>query len=150
MKVTIHTILDSIAKHLQTGFENIPVYAGENQQGTELPCFFVMLTNPEISKQMTGFWMRDIGLDVVYLQKRNEPNSNLALYRVQEWLDEHMGMIPILDGTDTAQVHTYEQDASVQDQELHYKFHLRMRIYVPNRQEVMREMEAMNVRKKEE
>ncbi len=149
MKATIYNIIDSIARYLQLEFSDIPIYAGENQQGTDYPCFFIMLTNPQMSKQMSGTWLRDIGLDVVYVQKRNELNSNLKLYTVQEWLDVHMGMIPLTDGTDTAQVHTYEREASVQDQDLHYKFHMKIRVFVPEPQEVMRELEGMNVRQRE-
>ncbi len=150
MIVTIRTILDSVAEYLQSGFEDIPVYAGENQQGTEVPCFFITLTNPEIKKQASGFWMREIGLDVVYLQQREELNSNLKLYAVQEWMDEHMGIISLTDGMDTVQAHAYEREASVQDQDLHYKFRLRARVYIPDPKELMREMEEMNVRRKEE
>lgn len=90
--------------------------------------------------------MRDIGLDVVYLQRRNELNSNLTLYAVQEWLDENMGLIPLADGTC---VHAYERETSIQDQDLHYKFHLRNRVYIPNPQVLMEEMEALNVEQKE-
>lgn len=148
MTATLEIIMDSIARYLQEGFGDIPVYMGENQQGTELPCFFVMLMNPEMKQQTGGFWMRDIGLDVVYLQRRHELNSNLMLYRVQEWLDEHMEIIPLTDGTRRVQIHTHEREASVQDQDLHYKFHIHARVYIPNEGKAMKEMEEMNVGKK--
>lgn len=145
MNFTIYNIMNSIAEYLKTGFPDISVYAGENQQATKFPCFFIKIINPEIQPEVGGFWMRDIWLDVIYLQRRNEINSNLKLFSVQEWLDENMGLIPVADGI---WVHTYEREASVQDQDLHYKLHLRNRVYIPRQQVSMEKMEELNVRKK--
>lgn len=138
---TIEKIMQAIATHVKTGYPDLKVYAGENQQGTEVPCFFVMLMTPQITPEAGVFYLRDIGFDLVYLQERNTINSNLSLASVLEWLDANMAQIPYGESV----IWTYERTADTQDQDLHYKFHIKGRVYISNPQPFMEEMEDLNV-----
>lgn len=138
---TIEKIMQAIAAHVKTGYPDLKVYAGENQQGTEVPCFFVMLMTPQITPEAGVFYLRDIGFDLVYLQERNTINSNLSLASVLEWLDTNMAQIPYGESV----IWTYERTADTQDQDLHYKFHIKGRVYISNPQPFMEEMEDLNV-----
>ena len=138
---TIEKIMQAIAAHVKTGYPDLKVYAGENQQGTEVPCFFVMLMTPQITPEAGVFYLRDIGFDLVYLQERNTINSNLSLTSVLEWLDTNMAQIPYGESV----IWTYERTADTQDQDLHYKFHIKGRVYISNPQPFMEEMEDLNV-----
>lgn len=138
---TIEKIMQAIAAHVKTGYPDLKVYAGENQQGTEVPCFFVMLMTPQITPETGAFYLRDIGFDLVYLQERNTINSNLSLASVLEWLDTNMAQIPYGE----SMIWTYERTAEVQDQDLHYKFHVKGRVYIQDPQPFMEEMEDLNV-----
>lgn len=138
---TIEKIMQAIAAHVKTGYPDLKVYAGENQQSTEVPCFFVMLMTPQITPETGAFYLRDIGFDLVYLQERNTINSNLSLASVLEWLDTNMAQIPYGESV----IWTYERTADTQDQDLHYKFHIKGRVYISNPQPFMEEMEDLNV-----
>ena len=138
---TIEKIMQAIAAHVKTGYPDLKVYAGENQQGTEVPCFFVMLMTPQITPEAGVFYLRDIGFDLVYLQERNTINSNLSLASVLEWLDTNMSQIPFGDSV----IWMYERTAEIQDQDLHYKFHVKGRVYLTDPQPLIKEMEELNV-----
>lgn len=142
---TIEDIMQAVARHIKTGYPDLKVYAGENQQGTEIPCFFVVLMTPQITPEAGAFYMRDIGIDVVYLQERNVVNSNLSLVSVMEWLDTNMSQIPFGESV----LWTYERTAEMQDQDLHYKFHIKGRVYLSDPQPIMEEMEDLDVGIKE-
>lgn len=138
---TIENIMQAIAAHIKTGYPDINVYAGANQQGTEIPCFFIMLIKPDMTPETGVFYMRDIALDIVYLQERNALNSNLALINVLEWLDTNMSQIPFGDSV----LWTYERQSGIEDEDLHYKFHIKGRVYLSDPQPTMETMEGLDV-----
>lgn len=142
---TIDDITQAIAKHIKTGYPDIKVYLGANQQGTNVPCFFIMLMTPQIAPETGVFYMRDIDIDVVYLQERNTINSNLKIMSVLEWLDTNMAQIPFGDSV----IWTYERESNIEDEDLHYKFHVKGRVYVPDSQPLIEEMEDLDVGIKE-
>lgn len=138
---TIENIMQAIAVHIKTGYPDINVYPGANQQRTKVPCFFIMLVNPNMTPETGVFYMRDIALDIVYLQERNALNSNLALINVLEWLDANMSQIPFNDSV----IWTYDRESSIEDEDLHYKFHVKGRVYLSDPQPIMETMEGLNV-----
>lgn len=138
---TIENIMQAIAAHIKTGYPDINVYPGANQQRTKVPCFFIMLVNPNMTPETGVFYMRDIALDIVYLQERNALNSNLALINVLEWLDANMSQIPFNDSV----IWTYNRESSIEDEDLHYKFHVKGRVYLSDPQPIMETMEGLNV-----
>lgn len=149
MIFTIGNLMDSLAAILKSEYPNYRVYIGPNQQGTSLPCFFLFLMPSTIEDHVDERYYRDLGIDVVFVQQRNTANGNAQLQEVQEFLDSSLDLIPYSDGSGTVLLHTYEREASTEDQELHYKFHIRERLYIPKKENPMMELEENNARIKE-
>ena len=148
MTFTIANLMDSIAGVLKTGYPDCPVYLGPNQQGTDYPCFFIFLMPSTIMDEPGGRYFRDLGLDVVYVQERNAVGGNKEIQAVQEYLDEHLLLFDYSDGAGTVPLHTYERQASTEDQELHYKFHIRQRVSLPTEPNPMQLLEENDVTEK--
>lgn len=144
MTFTIENIINSIAGKLIELYPNINVYDSPTFD-TNYPCFYVFVTNPSIKDEIEGREYRNIGFDVVYVQQRNETSQNVPLYEVLECLDENLDMIPYSDGTLDCVLHTYERTASVEDQELHYKFYIRQRVSKPIEHIYMKDLEDNDV-----
>lgn len=147
MNFTIPLLIDSIAGVLKMQYPTYPVYTGPNQQGTDTPCFFIFVTPSTITDEVGKRWARDIGIDIVFLQQRNIVNGNARIQEIQEYLDENLALFLYTDGEgESIPLHTYDRDASTEDQELHYKFHVRQRVSLPTAHNPMRVMEDNNVR----
>lgn len=149
MTFTIANLMDSIAGVLKVGYPGCPVYLGPNQQGTVYPCFFIFLMPSSITDEPDERYFRDLGLDVVYVQERNAVGGNAEIQAVQEYLDEHLLIFNYSDATGTVPLYTYEREASTEDQELHYKFHIRQRVSLPGDFNPMQVLEENNVEEKE-
>ena len=147
MTFTIENILNSLAGVLKAKYD-YPVYTSENQQGTTTPCFFIFLMPSTIEAEIDERFLRDIGIDIVFVQKRNIPDGNVEIHAVQEYLDENLELFQYTDGeNDPVYIHTYERNASIEDEELHYQLHIRARVAVP-RDTVYMQTEETNVRTK--
>lgn len=149
MIFTIPNLINSLAGVLKKGYPTYKVYTGPNQQGTEYPCFFIFLMPSTIDDQVDERFYRDLGIDIVFVQQRNVVNGNAQLQEVQEYLDVNLALFDYSDGTGTVPIHTYEREASTEDQELHYKFHIRQRVYIPRTPNPMNVLEENNARIKE-
>lgn len=130
MIFSLELIIKSIASQLAAEF-NVPVYASATQQGAEYPCFFIFLMTGRIRDQIDRACLRDIGIDVVYVQERNTVNADLELLQIGDRLDQLLDMISYTDGTDTVPLHTHDREQSIEDQELHYKLYIRQRVSIP-------------------
>ena len=130
MIFSLDLIIKSIASQLAGEF-GVPVYASATQQGAEYPCFFIFLMTGRIRDQIDRACLRDIGIDVVYVQERNAINADLELLQIGDRLDQLLDMISYTDGTDTVPLHTHDREQSIEDQELHYKLYIRQRVSIP-------------------
>ena len=146
MKFTIENLLNSLACVLKAGYPGRPVYVSPNQQGTEFPCFFIFLMPSRIEDGIGGRFLRDLGLDLVFVQQRNAANGNAEIQEVQEFLDQNLDKFLYCDerGSSTW-LHTYEREASVEDQELHYKFHVRPHVSAREKENRMQGVEENHV-----
>ena len=109
--------------------------------------FYVFPVLPSISDEPSERVVRNIMLDVVFVQQRNLPDQNAQIYAVLEALDESFDLLTYTDGTETCVLHTYERSASIEDQELHYKFRLRQRVYIaPYEERSLQELEDVDVK----
>lgn len=151
MIFSIPNLLASIAAQLDGQFPNIPVYLDSNQQGTSVPCFFVFLMNPTIDDEIDTRRRRNIGIDIVYVQERNEPDidsNNAAMLETLDGLfDTVQYFEPVDEGesADPVPLHCLENSAHITDDDLHYQFRVKVRVsreYTPN---PMNEMDAANV-----
>lgn len=142
MKFTLMRVLDSLAGVLKKGYPEYPVYIEPGIQETELPCFFLFLMPSEISGETGGRYLRDLGVDIVFVQQRNIQDGNRGMLSVAEYLDGALDCFPYTDGSgDTALIRTFERNWKTEDQVLHYQFHIRQRAAVPGESDYMREME---------
>lgn len=150
MTFTLDNLINSLAGALRAQYPNYPVYYSPNQQGTTYPCFFIFLMPSTIEDQIEGRFMRDLGIDIVFVQQRNIVNGNAEILAVQDFLDANLEMFEYTDATgEMAYISTYERRASTEDDEMHYQFHIRQRVSVPRNTVLMQEMEDANASIKE-
>lgn len=126
MTFSIENIAQSIANHLADKLPEATFYEDPNQQKTALPCAFVQQTYSTITNRVGRRFLRHIGLDLTYLVDYNLPNMQQLYVAAAEVLDENMELIPYSDGTNTAQLHTYDRETRIDLDALHYKFELRV------------------------
>ena len=146
MTFTIANIINSIAGVLRQKYPAYPVYGSPNQQGTDFPCFFIFLMPSTVAAEVDQRFYRDLGIEIVFVQQRNIVNGNAEIQAVQEYLDENLEFFRYSDGKgDSALLHTYERQANIEDDELHYQFHIRQRVSIPREPNPMMTMGENNV-----
>ena len=75
MIFTLEKLINSITGVLKQNFPGIKAYSNPNQQGTKTPCFFVFFMPSSMENEMDRRTRRVIGIDIVYLTKRNIPDA---------------------------------------------------------------------------
>lgn len=142
MTFTLECLISSLAAVLRAEYPTYPVYDSPTQQGTELPCFFVFFMPSAVEGQIDDRFMRDLGIDIVFVQQRNLVNGNLQIHAIAEYLDQALELFPYMDGSgDTTMIRTCERRWQNEDMELHYQFHIKQRVAVPKHAIRMEEME---------
>jgi hypothetical protein len=133
MIYSIEYLIQSVAGALRSAFPGVDIHDSRTQQKSGYPCFYIFLRPSDIRDQLSARDMRNISLDVVYVQERNVPDANEELYSVAETLDELLDVVPYSDGSDENPVplHTHERDYSIEDQELHYRLRISQRVSKP-------------------
>ena len=126
MNFTIENIAKSLAAHLADTLTDTTFYEDANQQDTDLPCAFLQQTYARIDNRVGRRYLRHIGLDLTYLVDYNLPNMQQLYNAAAEKLDEVMELFDYTDGTDTAKLHTYDRNWTIDNDALHYKFELRV------------------------
>ena len=128
MTYTVRGLINSIASQLVGTFSDVPVYDSPTQQGTKYPCFFVFLMPSDITDQIDGRDKRDMAFDIVYVQARNTPNAYAQIHGIADDLDVLMDTVEYTADGETVPLHTHEREWSIDDQELHYKLHIKQRV----------------------
>ena len=133
MIYSIEYLIRSVAARLRSAFPGVDIHDSPTQQKSGYPCFYIFLRPSDIRDQLSARDMRNISLDVVYVQERNTPDANAELYGVAETLDEILDVVPYSDGSgeDPVPLHTHERDYSIDDQELHYRLRISQRVSKP-------------------
>lgn len=133
MIYSIEYLIQSVAGALRSAFPGVDIHDSPTQQKSGYSCFYIFLRPSDIRDQLSARDMRDVSLDVVYVQERNAPDANTELYRVAETLDELLDVVPYSDGSgdDPVLLHTHERDYSIDDQELHYRLRISQRVSKP-------------------
>ena len=150
MIFTLENIINSLAGVLTAQYPDYPVYASPNQQGTDPPCFFIFFMPSKIEKHMNDRFLRDLGVDIVFVQQRNIVNGNAEIQAIAEYLDETLELFDYVDSSGwTAKIRTFERQWQTEDDEMHYQFHIRQRVSVPRNNELMQIMEENNASIKE-
>ena len=150
MIFTLDNVINSLAGVLTAQYPDYPVYASPNQQGTDYPCFFIFFMPSKIEKHMNDRFLRDLGVDVVFVQQRNIVNGNAEIQAIAEYLDGALDLFDYVDGRGRkAKIRTFERQWQTEDDEMHYQFHIRQRVSIPRNNELMQIMEENNASIKE-
>ncbi len=144
MTYTLQNLINSIAGVLKSQYLNYPVYFNPNQQGTSFPCFFIFTMPSTTEAEPNGYYMRDIGIDIVFVQQRNIVNGYIEILEIQDFLDANLETFEYTDGSDTAEINTFERQASMEDDEMHYKFHIKERVCLNTNDVPINEMEGLD------
>lgn len=161
MMFTLENVLNSLATVLKEKYPQHPVYYNPNQQGTDFPCFFIFYMPSTVEGQMDNRFMRDLGIDIVFVQQRNIVNGNAEILAIAQYLDEVLELFAYSDGSEenrevddtepeqanesngkTVMLRTVERQWQTEDGELHYQFHIKQRVYIPKDVIPMGEMEV--------
>lgn len=143
MTFTLENILNSLAGVLKAKY-SYPVYTSPHQQGTDFPCFFIFYTPSKIEEHVGNRHFRDLGVDITFVQQRNIVNGNAELIEIAGYLDENLDLFKYSDGKVTVWMRTFERQWQDEDGELHYQFHIRQRVIVPETGNRMQRLEEDN------
>ena len=142
MIFTLEHIVNSLAGLLKAEYPEYPVYDSPNQQGTRFPCFFIFFMPSTVDSHVGDRFLRDLGIDIVFVQQRNLVNGNVRICAIAQYLDETLELFPYSDGNaDPVMIRTFERQWKNEDMELHYQFHIRQRVALQGEEVLMRELE---------
>ena len=127
MTFTLPELAKSLADYLAPYFPPTAFYEDPSQQGGAFPCAFLQQRSGGVQGRLNGCRQRRVRLDLVYLEDYNLPDLHRRYLSAAERLDGLMDKIPYISGGETALLHTYEREWSVDADALHYKFELRPR-----------------------
>lgn len=145
MRFTLENVVNSLAGVLAAEYP-YPVYESPNQQGTKFPCFFIFFMPSKLEGHLDERFMRDLGIDIVFVQQRNLVNRNVEIHKIAQYLDESLETFSYTDDSgETTRIRTYEREWQIEDGELHYKFHIRQRVSIPRNDVTMQRMEENSV-----
>jgi len=123
---------------LKGKYPQYSVFGSPTQQGADPPCFFVFfLPDSGVERQMGSSSMRNIGVDIVFVQETNALNAYQMAEEVADFLDENLHRIPY----GQACLHTHERNWNIED-ELHYQFKIRERVRIPDTDPDILEVES--------
>lgn len=131
MNFTLNTLAASLADYLAPFLPDVQMLEDPAQQGVEPPCMFLQQRSSSIKPCPGGQWQRTIKLDLTYLLDCNLPDLRRQYNAAAEVLDYCMGTFSYSDGAEKALLHTYDRQADVDDDGLHYKFELRIIVEKP-------------------
>ena len=128
------SILDtakSLAGYLAPLFPGVAFYEDPNQQGTRCPCFFLQQRDAEISLRTGGRFLRQVSLDLTYLEDYNLPDLQRRYEAAAQVLDRCMETFPCLLPGDafppkTTLLRTYDRNWRIDLDALHYRFRLQL------------------------
>lgn len=141
MTFSTENLAASLAAYLAPYFPGVTFYPGPNQQGTEPPCMFLQQRYSYPDLQQDGRRRLRIGLDLAYLLDYNLPNMQLQYQEAADTLNVVMETFPYSDGTGTALLRTYDKEARIDLDALHYKFEVRVWVSLPETPVMMQTMD---------
>lgn len=142
MTFTLECVVDSLAGVLARQYPDYPVYTSPNQQGTSVPCFFIFFMPSTLEGHVGNRYFRDLGIDIVFVQKRNIVNGTAQIHAIADYLDEVLELVPYSDGSGEPRfLRVHEKEWKTEDDELHYQFHIRERVAVRKEVNRMQRME---------
>lgn len=143
MNLTVSTISKSLADYLAPSFPGVTFYEDPNQQDSRPPMMFLQTRTNRPKLETGGYWLRTMGIDLVYLLEYNLPNLQQLYQAAGETLDLLMETFPYSDGTTegTVLLRTYDREWNIDLDELHYRFEIRERVSIPKEYAKMQTMD---------
>lgn len=134
MNFTISTLAQSLAAYLAPSLPGVTFFENPNQQGSTTPCMFLQQRYSYIKVRTSGRFLRQIGLDLTYLEDYNLPDLQQRYEQAAETLDLVMETFPYLDGSgDPARlIRTYDREWRIDLDAMHYKFELQIWVDTPD------------------
>lgn len=149
MNFTVENVLQSISSFLLSQFPDYPVYASQAPVVVKLPCFFLSLMPSSIDTEIDARFLREISVDIVFLQERNILNRTALIMAVVESLDYNLDFLTYADGAgQTVPLVCLDRNWQMEDGDLHYQITLKQRVARPATPILMQTMEANNVTEK--
>lgn len=133
MNLTVSTIAKSLAGYLAPSFPGVMFAEDPNQEGAKPPMLFLQSRTGRLERETGGYWLRILGLDLVYLLDYNLPDLQQRYQASGEQLDLLLETFPYSDGTTegTTLLRAYDREWNIDLDELHYRFELRERVTLP-------------------
>lgn len=131
MIFTVKNVARSLADYLALVLPGVFFYEDPNQQGSGMPCLFLQQRYSRTRLRQAGRWLRTVGLDLTYLEDYNLPNLQRLYETAAEALDDVLETFPYSDGGASTLLRTYDREWAVDQDELHYKFELRVWVAHP-------------------
>lgn len=128
MTFTLERLLDSICGVLKENYSDVPTYSNPNKQGTSAPCFFVFFMPSDTENRMGRRYMRNIGIDIVYLVENSDPDMYDQMVSVADQLDFSLEFVPC----DQGMLRTYDREWKIDEDELHYQFTVKAVVSYPD------------------
>ena len=136
MIFTMNNLAQNLATYLAPVLSGVTFYEDPNQQMTVTPCCFLQQRYSKIENRLSDRYLRTIGVDLTYLEDYNLPNLQTLYQAASEKLDECMETFPYAEPHEpsdktfeTAVLRTYDRNAEIDLDALHYKFELRLWVY---------------------
>ena len=96
-------------------------------------------------------YYRDLGVDIVFVQQRNLVNGNQKIQEIAEFLDLTLDTFWYADNSDLRTLlPTSERQWNIEDEELHYQFHIRQRVALQAKENLMSDMGENDIGIKED
>ena len=114
--------------------------------------FFFIFFMPSTTEEHAGNrYYRDLGVDIVFVQQRNLVNGNQKIQEIAEFLDLTLDTFWYADNSDLRTLlPTSERQWNIEDEELHYQFHIRQRVALQAKENLMSDMEENDIGIKED
>lgn len=148
MKFTLDRIAYSIAQHLEPHFSGVVFYEDPVQQSTNAPAMFLQTRGASIQKKPSERYLWTLRLDLVYLLDFNLPDLQQKYQAAAQIMDFYLQHFPYIEepATEeatpaTALIKTYNRDWTIDLDELHYRFELRIWVTREEAADIMRTLE---------
>jgi hypothetical protein len=128
-KIDISSISNALADVLAEHFPDSTIYDNPNQQGTELPAWFInYIPGSTIKKAIDNRYWRNLHIDLVYLVEYDLPDLYDQYRAAAEILDEVLETFKYTkDGQDYL-IRTYDRTWKMDLSAMHYELRLDLRV----------------------
>jgi hypothetical protein len=126
MNYAVDKFAKSLAAYLSDLIPGITFYEDPRQQKTKLPAMFLQLMSSDIKPLVGGRLRLTLRFDLTCLEDYNLPDLQMRYQATSQVLDLTMETFPYSDGEEEGLLRTYNRQAQIDLDALHYKFDLQL------------------------